>query len=377
MMKIMQDDIPSIRASFQKSLAAAMTLDDAEKLRVQYLGRRGALNALFDALKNLPPGERKRAGEQANALWREIEERLAEKRAELEQTGHEGILKKEWLDVTRPGMRTPKGHLHPITKITREIIAIFAGLGFAVAEGPEVETDFYNFQALNIPPGHPARDMWDTFWLRNKQKVELGAWSLELGANKETPHSKFQVPSSRSYRSQLLLRTHTSPVQIRYMETHKPPIRIIAPGIVYRYEATDASHEIQFSQLEGLMADKHISVANFKAVIGEFFAKLFTPQTKIRLRPSYFPFTEPSFEVDISCIFCAGAGCSVCKQSGWLELGGAGMVHPSVFKAGGLNPKDITGFAFGMGISRIAMMKYRIPDIRLFNAGDLRFLKQF
>jgi len=348
----MTDEIKTIHASFKKNIAVAATPDDAERIRVQYLGRKGALAAIFDALKNLAPEERKRAGEQANTLRREIEERLAEKRAELEQTSHEGILKKEWLDVTRPGARLPKGHLHPITKITREIIAIFAGLGFAVAEGPEVETEYYNFDALNIPADHPARDMWDTFWLRQNEDKN----------------------------NHLLLRTHTSPVQIRYMETHPPggePIRIIVPGIVYRYEATDASHEIQFSQLEGLIVDKNISVANFKAIIGEFFAKLFTPKTKIRLRPSYFPFTEPSFEIDISCVYCNAKGCAVCKQSGWLELAGAGMVHPAVFKAVGYNPKYLQGFAFGMGISRLAMMKYRIPDIRLFNSGDLRFLKQF
>lgn len=353
----MTNEIQSIRASFAEDTKKAATPDGAEKLRIQYLGRKGALAAIFDALKNLPPEERKTAGEQANTLRREIEERLAEKRAALEQTAHEGILKKEWLDVTRPGVRTPKGHLHPITKITREIVAIFAGLGFTVAEGPEVEMEYYNFDALNIPADHPARDMWDTFWLRQDE-------------------DKSQKIKGRKS-EWLLLRTHTSPVQIRYMEKHEPPIRIIVPGIVYRYEATDASHEIQFSQVEGLMADKNISIANFKAIMGEFFAKLFTPKTKVRLRPSYFPFTEPSFEVDISCIFCNANGCSVCKQSGWLELGGAGMVHPSVFKSVGYDPKNITGFAFGMGISRIAMMKYKIPDIRLFNSGDLRFLKQF
>ena len=238
-------------------------------------------------------------------------------------------------------------------------------MGFTVAEGPEIETEHYNFDALNIPAEHPARDMWDTFWLRqNEIKIQSAGRRTKLKNNER-----------------LLLRTHTSPVQIRYMETHEPPIRIISPGIVYRYEATDASHDIEFWQIEGLMVDKDVSAANFKAVIERFFSELFRRVVSIRLRPSYFPFVEPGFEVDISCAQCKGKGCSICGQSGWLEMMGAGMVHPNVFKAVGYNPSPLAGgvqgFAFGMGLDRIAMMKYKIPDIRLMRSGDLRFLDQF
>lgn len=358
------DELSLIKSSFLQALDRAASSDDVERLRVQYLGRNGALTAVLRALKDLPDQERKTKGEAANRLRREMEDRLGQKRAELEGALREGVLKKERLDVTRPGARRfPKGHLHPLTKITREITGIFAGMGFAVADGPEVETEYYNFDALNIPADHPARDMWDTFWLRQ---------------NEITDHKSQITNKTQGIKNEkLLLRTHTSPVQIRYMETHEPPIRIIVPGTVYRYEATDASHDIQFVQLEGLMVGDDVSIAGFKAIIGEFFAKLFSRQTQIRLRPSYFPFTEPSFEVDISCIFCQGRGCSVCKRSGWLEIAGAGMVHPGVFKAAGYAPGETQGFAFGMGISRIAMMKYKIPDIRLFHSGDLRFLKQF
>ena len=231
-----------------------------------------------------------------------------------------------------------------------------------MAEGPEVETERYNFDALNIPRNHPSRDMWDTFWLKPTNDKRLTT----------NDNRKLSVVSSG-----LLLRTHTSPVQIRYMEKHNPPIRIIAPGRTFRYEATDASHEFQFYQVEGLMVDKNVSVANFKAVIEEFFSRLFETKVKTRLRPSYFPFVEPGFEVDISCLNCSQKGCSACKKAGWLEIAGAGMVHPSVFKAVGYNPKQVQGFAFGMGLDRIVMMKYKIPDIRLFHSGDLRFLKQF
>ncbi|MEK7099015.1 MAG: phenylalanine--tRNA ligase subunit alpha [Patescibacteria group bacterium] len=363
----MMHDLSAIQTSFQEATAGIVSLQTLESVRIAYLGRKGALAAVFDALKNLPPDERREAGEKANALRREIEQALAEKKSVLERTEHESILKKEWLDVTRPGVKPLRGHLHPLTKITRDIVAIFSSMGFAVAEGPEAETEHYNFDALNIPADHPARDMWDTFWLQSSQK-EITNHKLQI-PNK----SQKSNPKSRK----LLLRTHTSPVQIRYMETHQPPIRIIVPGRVYRYEATDASHDVQFMQVEGLMADTNVSVANFKAVIQMFLSRLFHTQIEIRLRPSYFPFTEPSFEVDISCTYCRQKGCSICKQSGWLELMGAGMVHPRVFKAAGWNPKNIAGFAFGVGIDRLALMKYKIPDIRLFRSGDLRFLKQF
>ncbi|MBI2056427.1 MAG: phenylalanine--tRNA ligase subunit alpha [Candidatus Sungbacteria bacterium] len=345
----MKNELAKIYANTADAITKAETPEKIEEIRIECLGRKGALTAILRALKDLTAEERKTIGEEANKIRQKIESRLREKKIELERTSRESILKKEWIDVTRPGKQIKKGTLHPITQLLREAESIFASMGFATIEGPEVETEYYNFDALNIPENHPARDMWDTFWLKKLDNSE----------------------------DRLLLRTHTSPMQIRYMESHNPPIRIIVPGRVYRYEATDASHDIQFYQLEGLMVDKNISIANFKAIIRLFFSRLFEKEITIRLRPSFFPFTEPSFEVDISCIICGQKGCSVCKQSGWLELAGAGMVHPNVFKAAGYNPKEVQGFAFGMGVNRIAMMKYKIPDIRLFHSGDLRFLKQF
>ena len=247
------------------------------------------------------------------------------------------------IDVTVPGERHEVGHLHPLTLVKRKIEEIFQGMGFSVIEGPEVENEWYNFDALNIPKDHPARDLWDTFYLKNG----------------------------------LLLRTHTSPVQIRYMEKHQPPFRIIVPGRIFRHEATDASHEINFYQVEGLMVGKDISAANFKAIIEEFLSRFFGKKVKARLRPSFFPFTEPSFEVDMTCLVCNEKGCSVCSKRCWIEIMGAGMVHPNVLKAGGINPKNWQGFAFGIGMDRLAMMKYKVDDIRLFYSNDLRFLKQF
>ena len=252
--------------------------------------------------------------------------------------------KKDLFDPTIPGEKIETGHLHPLTLITKLAEEIFSEIGFTIALGPEIEDEKHNFDDLNIPQDHPARDMWDTFWLKEGQK---------------------------------LLRTHTSPVQIRYMENNNPPIRIIAPGRIFRHEATDASHEINFYQLEGLMIDKEISVSNFKAIIQEFLSRFFGKVVEARLRPSFFPFTEPSFEVDMSCLVCEGTGCSVCKKTGWIEIMGAGMVHPNVLRAGNINPKDWQGFAFGIGLDRLAMMKYKIDDIRLLYSGDLRFLKQF
>jgi phenylalanyl-tRNA synthetase alpha chain len=262
-------------------------------------------------------------------------------------------IKGDWFDETIPGQTPSFGHLHPLTLVRMKSQDIFQTMGFYTVDGPEIENEWYNFDALNIPKDHPARDMWDTFWLRNVRSQELKG----------------------KYR--LLLRTHTSPLQIRFMEKNNPPFRIIAPGRVFRHEATDASHEINFYQLEGLMVDKYVSVSNFKAVIEGFFSIFFNKRIKIRLRPSYFPFVEPGFEIDISCINCLGKGCSSCKKTGWVEVMGAGMVHPLVFKNVGLNPKFWQGFAFGIGLDRLAMMKYKIDDVRLFYSGDLRFLYQF
>ena len=348
----MRKEFERIKKSATEALDVAGSAEDIERVRLEYLGRKGALNAILRALKDLDENERRSLGAEANDFRRRLEDDIAKKQAGLKISAHDSVSVRERLDVTRPGKKLERGHLHPITKVLHEVEDIFLRMGFTVAEGPEIETEHYNFDALNIPADHPARDMWDTFWLRSDQKEVKGA-------------------------ERLLLRTHTSPVQIRYMEKHNPPIRIISPGLVYRYEATDASHDIEFWQIEGLMVDKDINSANFKAIIERFFSELFGKKINIRLRPSYFPFVEPGFEVDVSCMQCGGTGCSVCQQSGWLEMMGAGMVHPSVFKAVGYNPKEVQGFAFGMGLDRIAMMKYKIPDVRLMRSGDLRFLKQF
>lgn len=252
-----------------------------------------------------------------------------------------------------------KGHLNPVSQVIFRVAEIFKELGFAVADGPEIETEFYNFDALNIPADHPARDMWDTFWLKPE------------GSQPE--NSNFQKPNSK------LLRTHTSPVQVRYMQANKPPLRIIAPGKTFRYEATDATHEAQFYQIEGLMVDKDVSVATMKATLEYFLEKLFEQDVEIRLRPSFFPFVEPGFEIDMSCFKCGGSGeaCSVCKGTGWVEIMGAGMVHPNVFKAVGIDSQEFRGFAFGCGADRLAMLKFGIDDIRQIYGGDVRFINQF
>ncbi len=354
----MEQDLAHIRANAREGIQKADTPEAVEDLRMRYLGRKGALTAILRSLKDIPEDARREWGAKANELQKEIAALFDEKKDALEKILRGSALTKEWVDITRPGMRRAKGHLHPLTKIEREIMDIFFSMGFEIVEGPEAETEYYNFDALNIPESHPAREMWDTFWL--KEGYRMG----ETGRKKER-------------NERLLLRTHTSPVQIRYMETHNPPFRIIVPGRTYRYEATDASHDVQFHQVECLVVDKEASLASLKAIIQEFFSRLFTKRVTIRLRPSYFPFTEPSVEVDISCIYCRRKGCSICKKTGWLELAGAGMVHPNVFKAAGYNSKDVRGFAFGMGIDRVAMMKYGIPDIRLFRSGNMKFLSQF
>jgi len=353
----MIDEMQSIRVSFGEDIKKAATPDAAERLRVQYLGRRGALSVLFDALKNLAPEERKQAGEQANQLRREIEERLAEKRAALEQTGHEGILKKEWLDVTRPGIRSARGHLHPLTQVRRELEDIFISMGFGIAEGPEMELEHYNFDALNLPETHPAREMQDTWWIRHPP----------VGIKK----------SGDKKQTRLLMRTQVTSIQVRYMEKNTPPFRIIMPGTVFRREATDASHEIQFSQMDGLIVDNKASLADLKGIMETILKKLFGPRIKTRLRAGFFPFVEPGVEMDIECLYCGQKGCSVCKQSGWIEVFPGGVVHPRVFKAAGYDPKQWQGIAWDIGVDRIAILKYKIPDVRLLRSGDLRFLKQF
>ena len=345
-----ENNLKIIKKRAQNETEKAKDLKELNEVFNCYLGKRGELALVLRSLKDLPKTERARIGKTANEL-KDILKLAFEKKEKKIRLLEAPVKEAGWIDITIPGKRPASGHLHPLTLIKRKAEEIFQSIGFEVIEGPEAETEWYNFDALNIPKDHPARDMWDTFWLKE--------------------------PKRGIKNNRLLLRTHTSPVQIRYMEKNNPPFRVIAPGKVFRYEATDASHETNFYQLEGLMIGKDISAANFKAIIQEFYRRFFGKPVEVRLRPSYFPFTEPSFEVDMSCVNCGGKGCSVCSQSGWLEMMGAGMVHPNVYKNSGLNPKGLTGFAFGMGLDRLAMMKYKINDIRLFHGGDLRFLQQF
>lgn len=352
------ENLKQLKNDVEKALKSSSILEEIEDIRREYLGRKGKLTIQLRGLKNKTEQERKKYGKKLNEFKKELGIIFDEKMTELKNSDFAKRIEEEWIDVTRPAYKKSWGALHPITKTIQDVEDIFFGMGFESIHGPQIETEWYNFEALNIPPNHPARDLWDTFWLKDGYKPSV-------------------ISHKRSSNERLLLRTHTSPVQIRYMEQNKPPFRIIVPGRVFRYEATDASHETQFYQLEGLMVADNISVASFRAIIEEFFKQFFKQNVKVRLRPSYFPFVEPGFEVDISCITCNGKGCSVCSQTGWLELMGAGMVHPNVFKSAGYNPKNLTGFAFGVGIDRLAMMKYKIDDIRLFYGGDLRFLRQF
>jgi len=333
-------DLKTLKVEAEKEAEKAKNSKDLNDVFKKYLGKKGEITQILRSLKNLPEKERKKTGKSANQLKQEIEKSIEEKRKKFQVPSYES---QDSIDITLPGKKPAIGHLHPLTLVKRQIEEIFQAMGFSVIEGPEIENEWYNFDALNIPKDHPARDLWDTFYLKDG----------------------------------LLLRTHTSPVQIRFMEKNNPPFRIIVPGRCFRHEATDASHEINFYQVEGLMVGKDISVANFKAVVEEFLSRFFGKPAKVRLRPSFFPFVEPGFEVDVTCLICKGKGCKVCSRTGWLELMGAGMVHPNVLKAGGINPKNWQGFAFGVGYDRLAMMKYKINDIRLFFTGDLRFLKQF
>ena len=316
---------------------------DTEQIKIKYLGKKGELTAVLRGMGALTPEERPIIGQLANEVRADIEEALNEKMKALQAKALEEKLKSEKLDVTMPGTPVPMGHMHPLTQVQRELENVFIGLGFSIAEGPEVELDYYNFQALNIPENHPARDTQDTFYITEN----------------------------------VLLRTQTSPVQVRTMEHQKPPIRIISPGRVYRSDALDATHSPLFHQLEGLVVDKGITMGDLKGTLEIFAKKMFGENTKIRFRPHHFPFTEPSAEVDVSCFVCGGKGCRLCKGEGWIEILGAGMVHPFVLSNCGIDPEVYSGFAFGLGLERITMAKYGIDDIRLFYENDERFLEQF
>jgi len=330
-------------------LGKVTNLEELEAWRIRYLGKKSDLIQTLRSLATLSLKERRVVGARANEVKKALETSLAEKKKGLEQ-GLALSLQRESLDVTLPGESVLLGHLHLTTQTLDEICSIFGGMGFQVVEGPEVEWEYYNFEALNMPADHPARDMFATLWMDSDTKTG------------DRP---------------MLLRTHTSPVQIRVMEKSRPPIRVIAPGRVYRYEATDATHEWMFYQVEGLAVDKNITLADLKGTLFEFTRCLFGEERKVRFRCDYFPFVEPGVEVAIDCLACGGTGCRLCGNSGWIEILGAGMVHPEVLRRVDIDPEVYSGFAFGMGVERIPMLRYGIDDIRLFYGNDLRFLKQF
>jgi phenylalanyl-tRNA synthetase alpha chain len=339
----MQDAIQELETGALARIEAAQTADELEAVRVDVLGRKGALNEISKGMGKLAPEEKKAVGQSLNAAKQKLEAAYEARKQRFENDALNARLDAEWLDLTLPAPPPRRGHLHPITRIQRELENLFVSLGFAVLDGPEVEDEYHNFDALNIPPEHPARDMQDTFWLD--------------GGN--------------------LLRTHTSPVQVRGMERLGPPLRMIAPGRVFRNESVDASHEHTFYQLEGMMIDREVSVAHLIYFMKTLLAQIFHREVTVRLRPGYFPFVEPGFELDIQCLICGGPGCPVCKQSGWVELLPCGLVNPNVLRMSGIDPEEWNGFAFGLGLTRLAMMRYAIDDIRQLQGGDLRFLEQF
>jgi phenylalanyl-tRNA synthetase alpha chain len=338
-----EENISSLHQAALAQLDAASTLEAVEAVRVEFLGRKGKLAEISKEFGKLAPEERARIGKVLNAVKQDLEGKEEAKKSALDSIALDKRLASEWVDLTAPAPGVLPGSLHPITQVQREIEELFVSLGFTVLDGPEVETEYYNFDALNIPADHPARDMQDTFWLNDGR----------------------------------LLRTHTSPVQVRALEKLGPPLKMIAPGRVFRNEEVDPSHEHTFYQLEGMMVDRNVSVAHLIYFMKTLLSAVFRREVTVRLRPGFFPFVEPGFELDIQCLICGGSGCPVCKQSGWVELLPCGLVHPAVLRYSKVDPEKWSGFAFGLGLTRLAMMRYAIDDIRLFASGDLRFLKQF
>ena len=336
-------DLQALTAKAQSDIEVASSLDALDQIRVSYLGKKGELTSLLKTLGTLPAEERKSAGQDINQAKQDVQQAIEARKTSLQATALQAKLASERIDVTLPGRGQSTGGLHPVTRTMQRIEELFSQLGFAVEQGPEIEDDYHNFEALNIPAHHPARAMHDTFY----------------------------------FDAQTLLRTHTSPVQVRHMETDKPPLRIIAPGRVYRCDS-DLTHTPMFHQVEGLLVDRDISFSDLMGTLADFLKHFFEDDNlQTRFRPSYFPFTEPSSEVDIQCVMCGGEGCRVCGHTGWLEILGCGMVHPNVFKAVGIDNEEYTGYAFGMGVERLAMLRYGVNDLRLFFDNDLKFLQQF
>jgi phenylalanyl-tRNA synthetase alpha chain len=352
-------EIDRLRAEFLRDLTHLDSEPELRSLRDRYLGRKsGAIASLMKALAGVPAGERPRLGQLANQLKQDIEEQVAARRAALEAVRPPAGA----VDISLPGRQAGLGRRHPLTVLRDQIEAIFGRMGYQVLEGPEIEDDYHNFEALNMPADHPARDMQDTLYLAEP----VPGQPARDRAGRPGP-----------VRPATLLRTHTSPMQIRYMESHEPPVRIIVPGRVYRRDNLDLTHTPMFNQVEGLVVGERVTMADLKGTLTTFLRELFDERTRVLFRPSFFPYTEPSAEVCIGCVFCGGPGCPVCKRTGWLEILGSGMVHPAVFEAVGYDAERYTGFAFGVGIERVAMLKYGVDDIRLFYENDLRFLEQF
>ena len=340
---MMEENLEALAISAKARIEAAVTADELEAVRVEVLGRKGALANISKEMAKMTPERRAAVGKLLNAAKQALEGAFDAKKTAFDGAALTARLESEWVDMTIPAPAPGAGSMHPLSRIQAEIEDLFVSLGFTVLDGPEVESDEHNFDALNIPADHPARDMQDTFWLQ-------GGW---------------------------LLRTHTSPVQVRGMRKFGPPLRMIAPGRVFRNEEVDASHEHTFYQLEGMMVDKDVSVANLLYFMKTLLSAIFKREVTVRLRPGYFPFVEPGFELDIQCLICGGTGCAVCKQSGWVELLPCGLVHPNVLRKSGIDPEEYGGFAFGLGLTRLVMMRYAIDDIRQLQGGDLRFLRQF
>ena len=339
----MEEKISELKAAAVAEVKAASDMTALNDIRVKYLGKKGEFTAILRGMGNLSAEERPKVGKIVNVAKAEVEEAISAQAGELKAKELSARLASEKIDVTLPGRNVPQGHLHPLTLTMQRIKDIFVHMGFSVEEGPEIERDYFNFEALNLPKDHPARDMQDSFYITDE----------------------------------ILMRSQTSPVQARTMEEGKLPIRMIAPGRVFRSDEVDATHSPSFHQIEGLVIDKHITFADLKGTLQEFAERLFGPETKTKFRPHHFPFTEPSAEMDVSCFKCGGKGCRFCKGSGWIEILGCGMVHPNVLTMCGIDPEEYTGFAFGVGLERIALLKYEIDDMRLLYENDIRFLKQF
>jgi phenylalanyl-tRNA synthetase alpha chain len=353
----LRDDLEALRADAHRELATAETAEDVDRLRGGLLGRSGRLTAIMRQLGAVAPDARPAMGQLANDVRAEVEGAVGARLDELRRTDLETRLEAEAIDMSAPGRAVRVGHLHPVQSLIRDLREVFHAFGFEVFEGPEVETEAYNFELLNIPPDHPARDLWDTLYVAEPGSVEAGA--------------------PRPAADETILRTHTSPVQIRAMHALEPPIRVLMPGRCFRYEAVDASHAFEFFQVEGLVVDRDTTLADLKGMLEEVARALYGRDVRTRFRPGYYPFTEPSVAFDIGCLVCGGEGCAACKRSGWMTILGAGMVHPSVLRAGGYDPDAYQGYAFGMGPDRMTMLRHGIGDIRLFFSADLRFVTQF